>query len=151
MATDTRGRAEPTPDGDDPIDRTRDGYDRSSLKGDFRIMIADQTVEDYLRRAPENRSCEFIDGVVYLHSHASNLPEPSTDPDDPTKDWYDRSSLVGDFMVMIPDQTEEDYLRRCPEGQTCEYIDGIVYTPSPVDAWHQFEVQFLTILVEMFA
>ena len=41
------------------------------------------------------------------------------------KDRYDRSSLVGDFMVMIDDQTEEEYLRRCPEGRFCEFIDGV--------------------------
>ncbi len=65
-------------------------------------------------------------------------------------DWYDRSSLVGDFMVMIAGQTEEDYLRRAPEHRTCEFIDGIVYIPSPVDAWHQREIQLLVVLLEMF-
>jgi Uma2 family endonuclease len=151
MATDAQEIADQSSEPDEDSDPSMDWYDRSSLKGDFMVMIADQTVEDYRRRAPANRFCEFIDGMVYLHSHASNMPEPSPDPDDPTRVWYDRSSLVGDFMVMIPDQTEEDYLRRCPENQFCEYIDGVVYMPSPVDAWHQFEIQFLIILVEMFA
>src|SRR5947209_3227074 len=105
MASDAREIADqPTGPDVDP-DPSKGWYDRSSLKGDFMVMIADQTEEDYLRRCPEDRFCEFIDGVVYLHSHASNLPEPSDDPEDPTKVWYDRSSLVGDFMVMIPDQT----------------------------------------------
>jgi Uma2 family endonuclease len=117
------------------------------------VMIADQTEEEYLRRCPENKFCEYIDGVVYLHSSASNLPDPSElpiDPEDPSKVWYDRSSLVGDFMVMIPDQTEEDYFRRCPEGQFCEYIDGVVYMPSPATLWHQFDTQLLAFLLEGF-
>jgi Uma2 family endonuclease len=154
MATDSRELAEPTPDEDDSGASMKDWYDRSSLKGDFMVMIADQTEEEYLRRCPENKFCEFIDGVVYLHSNASNMRDPSepeSDPDDPTKDWYDRSSLVGDFMVMIPDQTEEEYIRRAPESRFCEYIDGIVYMPSPVDAWHQFEVHLLIFLLEGFA
>jgi Uma2 family endonuclease len=149
MATDARELAEPT-EPDDDTDPTKDWYDRSSLKGDFMVMIADQTEEDYLRRCPEDKVCEFIDGVVYLHSHASNLPEPADDPDDPTQVWYDRSSLKGDFMVMIPDQTLEDYLRRAPENKICEYIDGIVYMPSPASLWHQFDVFFLSFLLSGF-
>ena len=70
--------------------------------------------------------------------------------DEPTKDWYDRSSLRGDFMVMIDDQTEEEYFRRCPEGQFCEFIDGIVYMPSPVSLQHQFDAQFLMFLLAGF-
>ena len=150
MASDAREIAGRPAEPDDDPDPTKDWYDRSSLKGDFMVMIADQTEEEYFRRAPENRSCEFIDGVVYLHSHASNLPEPSTDPDDPTKVWYDRSSLVGDFMVMIPDQTVEDYLRRAPENQICEFIDGVVYMPSPASLWHQFDVFLLAFLLDGF-
>ena len=65
------------------------------------------------------------------------------------EEWYDRSSLVGDFMVMIAGQTEEDYLRRAPENRTCEFIDGIVYMPSPAEAWHQFDIQLLLVLLEM--
>lgn len=91
----------------------------------------------------------------------STASRPITDPpaiDDgaegeltgPMADWYDRSSMVGDFMVMIADQTEEEYLRRAPENKVCEFIDGTVYMPSPVTLWHQFEVQFLAVLLEMF-
>jgi len=69
---------------------------------------------------------------------------------DPTKDWYDRSSLVGDFMVMIADQTEEEYLRRAPENKICEFIDGTVYIPSPAELWHQFDIQLLVFLLEGF-
>jgi Uma2 family endonuclease len=151
MATDSRELVDQPTGPDDDSDPSKDWYDRSSLKGDFMVMIADQTEEEYFRRHPEGRFCEFIDGVVYLHSYASNLPEPMTDPDDPTKAWYDRSSLVGDFMVMIPDQTFDDYLLRAPETQFCEYIDGVVYMPSPVDAWHQIEIHFLIFLIEGFA
>ena len=150
MATDTREHAGPTPDKDDPEASMKNWYDRTSLKGDFMVMIADQSKEDYFRRCPENRFCEFIDGVVYLHSHASNLPEPATDPDDPTKAWYDRSSLVGDFMVMIPDQTRDDYFKRAPENQICEFIDGVVYMPSPASLWHQFDVLLLSFLLRGF-
>lgn len=76
----------------------------------------------------------------------------TTDQDelDSTRDWYDRSSLRGDFMVMIPDQTEEEYFRRCPENTFCEFIDGVVYLPSPVSTRHQFEVQFLALLLQLF-
>ena len=150
MATDSRDNAGPSTDGDDPDGLMKDWYDRSSLKGDFMVMIADQTVEDYLRRCPEDKFCEFIDGVVYLHSHASNMPEPSTDPDDPTKAWYDRSSLKGDFMIMIADQTRDDYFERAPENQICEFIDGVVYMPSPASLWHQFDVLLLSFLLRGF-
>ena len=150
MATDTHEPAEPTSVEDHPIDPSKDWYDRSSLKGDFMVMIADQTEEDYFRGHPEGKICEYIDGVVYLHSDASNMPEPEDDPDDPTKVWYDRSSLDGDYMVMIPDQTLEDYLRRAPENKICEYIDGIVYMPSPASLWHQFDVFLLAFLLDGF-
>jgi Uma2 family endonuclease len=149
MATDARELAEPT-EPDDDTDPTKDWYDRSSLKGDFMVMIADQTEEDYLRRCPENKFCEFIDGIVYLHSHASNMPEPADDPDDPTQVWYDRSSLDVDAMVMIPDQTLDDYFRRAPENKICEYIDGIVYMPSPASLGHQDDVILLTFLLRGF-
>ncbi len=73
---------------------------------------------------------------------------PSPIEDDGGKpDWYDRSSLPGDFMVMICGQTEDDYLRRSPEGRFCEFIDGIVYMPPSVHPSHQFDLQFLSFLV----
>lgn len=70
------------------------------------------------------------------------MPEPTDNPDDPTKVWYDRSSLRGEFMVMIPDQTREDNFLRSPENQICEYLDGIVYMPSPASLQHQSDVLF---------
>jgi Uma2 family endonuclease len=150
MATDTRELADQRDQPDDDSDPSTDRHDRSSLKGDFIVMIADQTVEDDFRGHPEGKRCEDIDGVVYLHSYASNMPEPIDDPDDPTKVWYDRSSLNGDSMVMIRDQTVEDYLRRAPENKICEYIDGIVYMPSPASLWHQFDVFLLAFLLDGF-
>jgi Uma2 family endonuclease len=88
-----------------------------------------------------------------MATDSRELAEPTPDEDDSgasMKDWYDRSSLKGDFMVMIADQTEEEYLRRCPESKFCEFIDGTVYLPSPVTIWHQFERQFLAFLLEAF-
>ncbi len=71
--------------------------------------------------------------------------------DDGTKpDWYDRSSLPGDFMVMIAGQTEVDYLRRSPDRQFCEFIDGIVYMPPRVKVEHQVNTQFLFFLIAGF-
>jgi Uma2 family endonuclease len=78
-------------------------------------------------------------------------PGPDREPPGPMADWYDRSSLVGDFMVMIADQTEQEYLWRAPENRICEFIDGIVFMPSPADAWHQLDIQLLLFLFEGFA
>ncbi len=104
------------------------------------VMIADQTEEDYFRGHPDGKFCEFIDGIVYLHSYASNMPEPEDDPDDPTKVWYDRSSLNGDYMVMIPDQTVEDYLRRAPRIKFANTSTGSSTCPRQPALWHQFDV-----------
>ena len=78
------------------------------------------------------------------------MPEPTDNPDDPTKVWYDRSSLKGEFMVMIPDQTREDNFLRALENQICEYLDGIVYMPSPASLQHQSDVLFLSFLLRGF-
>lgn len=64
-------------------------------------------------------------------------------------DWYDRSSLDGDFMVMIAGQTEEDWLRRAPDT-FCEFIDGIVYMPPRVLPEHQEDVNFLLFLIQYY-
>jgi Uma2 family endonuclease len=71
----------------------------------------------------------------------------STEP----RAWYDRSSLAGDFLVAIEGQTEADFLERAPENQFCELIDGVVYMPAAAATWHQFDAQFLIVLLEMFA
>ena len=62
-------------------------------------------------------------------------------------DWYDRSSLRGDFLVMIADQSEADFLRRAPEKQFCEFIDGVVFMPPRVHTTHQSDVNFLLFLI----
>jgi len=41
-------------------------YSRASLRGDFMVMIAGQTVEDWKRLAPPNQICEYIDGIIYM-------------------------------------------------------------------------------------
>lgn len=68
----------------------------------------------------------------------------------PPEEWYDRSSLTGDYMVMIEGQTEEDWWRYAPESRICEYIDGIIYMPSPATAEHQDDVGFLFFLLNGF-
>jgi len=65
-------------------------------------------------------------------------------------EWYDRSSLVGDFLVMIDGQTEGDYLRRSPEKRFCEFIDGIVYMQAAASDKHQSDVQFFIVVLECF-
>jgi Uma2 family endonuclease len=56
---------------------------------------------------------------------------------------YDRSSLSGDYLVMIPDQTSEDFERDAPEDRFCEFFHGTIYMPSPVSDRHQDLVGFL--------
>ncbi len=63
---------------------------------------------------------------------------------------YDRSSLDGDYLVMIAGQTPEDWERYAPEKQFCEYIDGIVYMPSPVSNRHQEYAVFLSHLLDAY-
>jgi len=78
------------------------------------------------------------------------LDQPIVADDEGPPDWYDRSSLTGDFMVMIAGQTEADFLRRSPDHRFCEFIDGIVYMPPSVLPDHQFDLQFLYFLVAGF-
>lgn len=63
---------------------------------------------------------------------------------------YDRSSLRGDYMVMIAGQTADDFEKYAPEKQFCEYFDGIVYMPSPVTHRHQEQSGFLFHLLDGF-
>lgn len=53
-------------------------------------------------------------------------------------------------MVAIEDQTEEDFYRYAPETRFCEFIDGVVYMPSPVHIRHQEIVGFLFDLINGF-
>lgn len=41
-------------------------YDRASLAGDFMVMIAGQTVEQWRQLAPGNQICEYVDGLIYI-------------------------------------------------------------------------------------
>ncbi len=82
------------------------------------------------------------------------VPHPLVGPDrhphvDPTpsEHWYDRSSLDVAAVVTIEDQTEEDFFRYAPENRFCEFIDGVVYMPSPVSIRHQELVFFLLSLL----
>ena len=68
----------------------------------------------------------------------------------PPEQWYDRSSITADAMVMIDGQTEDDFFRYAPEMRFCEFIDGVVYMPSPVRVRHQELVLFWSILLATF-
>jgi len=120
-------------------DGTRDVYDRSSIGGNFLVMIAGQTVAEWKRRRPLDQICEYIDGIIYFHVPMG----VSNEELDASRGIYDRSSLTGDFMVMLADQTAEDFERYASETQICEYFDGIVYMPSPATDRHQNQVGFL--------
>lgn len=74
-------------------------------------------------------------------------PAPASEP---TSEVYDRSSLRGNYLVMIAGQTEEDFFRLAPEKQFCEFIDGIVYMPSPISIGHQRHALFLAFLLNGF-
>lgn len=64
----------------------------------------------------------------------------------PTK-VFDRSSFRGDFLVVIPDQTSEDFERDAPDHRFCEYFHGAIYMPSPVSRRHQEQALFLADIV----
>lgn len=68
----------------------------------------------------------------------------------PPELWYDRSSIKVDAMVTIEDQTEEDFFLYAPEKRYCEFIDGVVYMPSPVSLRHQELVLFWAALLDGF-
>lgn len=61
---------------------------------------------------------------------------------------YDRSSLRGDYMVMIAGQTVEQWRRLAPDNQICEYIDGIIYMPNAPADEHQDVAGFLFYLFQ---
>ncbi len=98
-----------------------------------------------------------------------NVPQPEDRPADPREaydfpppkdvsSWeldasrgiYDRSSLTGDFMVILEDQTSEDFERYAPERQPCDYLEGRVYMPSPATERHQEQVGFFYWLLDTF-
>lgn len=121
-------------------------YDRSSLKGDFMVMIDGESPEEWERRRPEDQFCEYLDGIIYFHPPKGISSEALN----AERGIYDRSSLVGDFMVMIEDQTPEDFEKYAPEGQFCDYLDGIVYMPSPASDRHQDQTAFFHHVIDGF-
>lgn len=76
-------------------------------------------------------------------------PEPVAEAPAPAppESWYDRYSITVDAMVTILDQSPEDFERLAPENRFCDYIDGVVYMPSPVSDDHQLQVGFFYFLV----
>jgi Uma2 family endonuclease len=72
------------------------------------------------------------------------------EPDEAPPERYDRSSLPGDYMVTIEGQTPEAWEQHAPEWGFCEYIDGVVYMPSPVSDRHQELSGFLFVLLDGF-
>ncbi len=76
--------------------------------------------------------------TVDRRSAAGGEPPVDDDPEvvDPSQ-WLDRSSLDGDYMVMIEGLTAADWWRLAPERRICEYLDGVVYMPSPASDDHQ--------------
>ena len=139
MAADVTTRPDADTAATNGTDATRDVYDRSSIKGNFLVMIADQTVAEWERRRPLDQICEYLDGIIYFHVPMG----VSNEELDASRCIYDRSSLTGDFMVMLADQTAEDFGRYASETQICEYFDGVVYMPSPGTDRHQEQVGFL--------
>ncbi|WP_169980028.1 Uma2 family endonuclease [Tautonia rosea] len=83
-------------------------------------------------------------------SDVDHRRHPEVEPT-PPESWYDRSSISADAMVMIEGQTEEDFFRFAPENRYCEFIDGIVYMPSPVSPRHQKLVGFWYVLLSTYS
>ena len=138
-------RIEPLSAGVDIAPR-RDVYDRSSLMGDFMIVIEGQTEDDYWRRRPDDQFCEYFDGLIYFHP-PKNMTEDELAA---SRGIYDRSSLTGDFLVILEDQTSEDFELYAPENKYCDYLEGRVYMPSPVSSRHQEHVGFFHTLIDLF-
>jgi Uma2 family endonuclease len=86
--------------------------------------------------------------TVAREGPAAPAPAPVSTPQ--PGQVYDRSSLAGDYMVMIAGQTADDFERFAPESQFCEYFDGIVYMPSPVTDRHQEQAAFFVHLLDGF-
>ena len=88
-------------------------------------------------------------GISPGSSTLANLRRSPAGAADSAREWYDRSSLDGDFMVMIAGQTEADWLRPGPDT-FCEFIDGIVYMPPRVRPQHQFDLNLLLFLIQYY-
>ena len=77
-------------------------------------------------------------------------PNDAPAPYEPPSGWYNRASISLDVMVTIEDQTPDDFERYAPENAFCDYLDGVVYMPSPVSDRHQDVVFFLSQLLGPF-
>lgn len=68
----------------------------------------------------------------------------------PPEPWFDRSSITADVMVTLEGISEEDWWKYAPEGRVCEYLDGVVYMPSPASDEHQDDVGFWFSLLNIY-
>lgn len=60
------------------------------------------------------------------------------------------ASVREPYVVRLPGWTWDRYLREAPEMRFCEYVEGELIMPSPVDWRHQQLVGFLTWLLKTF-
>jgi Uma2 family endonuclease len=63
---------------------------------------------------------------------------------------YSREGFDDEHLVVIPNQTPEDFERYAPEMQFCEFFDGVIYMPSPVADRHQELTGFLLHLFDFY-
>lgn len=54
------------------------------------------------------------------------------------------------YLVRIGGWTEDRYFAEAPEMRFCEFEDGELIMPSPVNVRHQKLVRFLTVLLQMY-
>lgn len=88
--------------------------------------------------------------------HVPSIPPDQATPGEshqvpvPPESWFDRSSITADVMVMIEGVDEQEWWKLAPEGRVCEYLDGVVYMPSPASEEHQDDVGFWFFLLSGF-
>lgn len=86
----------------------------------------------------------------------ATIATPATARDEPDDDaiephrWFDRSSIIADLMVTLEGVSEEDWWKYAPENRVCEYLDGVVYMPSPATDEHQDDVGFWFTLLNLY-
>ena len=78
------------------------------------------------------------------------LPEDSEGEEIGPDQWFDRSSITADVMVTLEGVSEEDWWKNAPEGRVCEYLDGVVFMPSPASREHQEDVGLWHTLLNCF-
>lgn len=77
-------------------------------------------------------------------------PDSGPAPEPRPAKVFNRSSFEGEFLIVIPGQSAEDFERYAPESQFCEYFEGSIYMPSPVADRHQEHTGFLFHLLDGF-